>query len=86
MERALLCGSLCDCNHSIRGADDDELFGEVLAHLRRDHPAMLFPEERIRQVVAIKAYNVEEYALVYADGEGPDEEEEEEEEFGPEPY
>ena len=83
MERALLCGSLCDCNHSIRGADDD-LFGEVLAHLRRDHPAMLFPEERIRQVVAIKAYNVEEYALVYADGEVPDEEEEEE--FGPEPY
>ncbi len=56
MQRALLCGCLCDCNHSIRGADDDELFGE-------------------------------EYALVYADGEGPDEEEEEEEEeFGPEPY
>jgi predicted small metal-binding protein len=82
MQRALLCGCLCDCNHSIRGADDDELFGEVLAHLRRDHPAMLFPEERIlRQVVAIKAYNVEEYAAVYADGEGPDEEE-----FGPEPY
>ena len=82
MERALLCGSLCDCNHSIRGADDDELFGEVLAHLRRDHPAMVFPEERIlRQVVAIKAYNVEEYAAVYADGEGPDEEE-----FGLEPY
>ena len=42
---------------------------------------MLFREERIRQVVAIKAYNIEEYALVYADGEGP-----EEEEFGPEPY
>ena len=83
MERALLCGSLCDCHHSIRGSDDDELFGEVLAHLRRDHPAMLFPEERIWQVVAIKAYNIEEYALVYADGEGPNEEEEE---FGPEPY
>ena len=84
MQRALLCGRLCECNHSIRGADDDELFGEVLAHLRRDHPAMLFPEERIiRQFVAIRAYNAEEYALVYAeDGEGPDEEEE----FGLEPY
>ncbi len=81
MQRALLCGCLCNCTHSIRGADDDELFGEVLAHLRRDHPAMLFPEERIRQFVAIRAYNVE-YALVYAeDGEGPDEEE-----FGLEPY
>ena len=83
MQRALLCGCLCNCNHSIRGADDDELFGEVLAHLRRDHPAMLFPKELIRQVVAIRAYNIEEYALVYAeDGEGPDEEEE----FGLEPY
>ena len=82
MEQALLCGRLCDCNHSIRGADDDELFGELLAHLRRDHPAMVFPEERIlRQFVAIRAYHVEEYALVYADGESPDEEE-----FGLEPY
>ena len=77
--RALLCDRLCDCNHSIKGADDDELFGEVLAHLRRDHPAMLFPKERIQEFVAIKAYNVE-YAAVYADGEGPDEE------FGLEPY
>ena len=83
MQRALLCGCLCGCTHSIRGADDDELFGEVLAHLRRDHPAMLLPEELIRQVVASRAYNIEEYALVYAeDGEGPDEEEE----FGLEPY
>jgi predicted small metal-binding protein len=81
MERALLCGRLCNGNHSIRGADDDELFGEVLAHLRRDHPAMVFPQERIRQFVAIRAYDVEEYALVYADGESPDEEE-----FGLEPY
>jgi hypothetical protein len=30
MQRALLCGCLCDCNHSVKGADDDELFGEVL--------------------------------------------------------
>ena len=62
--RTLLCDRLCNCNHSIRGADDDGLFGEVLAHLRRDHPAMLFPEELIRQFVAIKAYDVE-YAAVY---------------------
>ena len=80
MKRALLCGRLCNCNHSIEGADDDELLGEVLAHLRRDHPAMLFPEERIWQFVALRAFNVEEYAAVYADGEGP------EEEFGLEPY
>jgi len=58
----------------MRGADDDELFGEVL-----DHPAMPLPEERVREFVTTRAYNVE-YAAVYADGEGPDED------FGPEPY
>ena len=77
--RALLCDRLCNCHHSLNGADDDELFGKVLTHLRRDHPAMAFPEEQLREFVAIKAYNIE-YAVVYTNGEGPDEE------FGPEPY
>jgi hypothetical protein len=77
--RKLLCDRLCDCQQGLSGADDDQLFGEVLAHLSRDHPAMPFCEERIRQFVSVKAYNLE-YATVYADGEGPDEE------FGPEPY
>ena len=77
--RKLLCDLLCDCHRGISGADDDELFGEVLAHLSRDHPSMLFSEERIREFVTVRAYDLE-YATVYADGEGPDEE------FGPEPY
>jgi hypothetical protein len=77
--RKLLYDRLCNCHQSISGADDHELFGEVLAHLSRDHPAMSFSEERIREFVTIRAYNLE-YATVYADGEGPDEE------FGPEPY
>jgi hypothetical protein len=77
--RKLLCDRLCDCQQGLSGADDDELFGEVLAHLSRDHPAMSLPEERIREFVAIRAYDLE-YASVYADGEGTDEE------FGPEPY
>ena len=77
--RKLLCDRLCNCQQGLSGADDDELFGEVLAHLSRDHPAMSFPEERIREFVAIRAYDLE-YASVYADGEGTDEE------FGPEPY
>jgi hypothetical protein len=77
--RKLLYESLCNCQRSISGADDEELFGEVLAHLSRDHPAMLFCEERIREFVTIRAYDLE-YAAVYADGGGPDEE------FGPEPY
>jgi hypothetical protein len=47
--------------------------------LSRDHPAMSFPEERIREFVTIRAYDLE-HASVYADGESPDEE------FGLEPY
>jgi len=77
--RKLLYDSLCDCQQGISGADDEELFGEVLAHLSRDHPAMPFCEDRVREFVTARACNLE-YAAVYADGEGPDEE------FGPEPY
>jgi hypothetical protein len=77
--RKLLCDLLCDCHRGKSGADGDELFGEVLAHLSRDHPSMPFSEERIREFVTVWAYDLE-YATVYADGEGPDEE------FGPEPY
>jgi len=75
----LLCERLCDCQQGISGADDEELFGEVLVHLSREHPAMPFSEERVREFVAVRAYDLE-YAAVYADGGAPDEE------FGPEPY
>jgi len=77
--RKLLYESLCNCQRSMSGADDDELFGEVLAHLSRDHPAMPFCEERIRQFVTARAYDLK-YAAVHTDGEGLDEE------FGPEHY
>ena len=75
--RKLLYESLCNCQRSISRADDEELFGEVLAHLSRDHPAMAFCEGQIRQFVSVRAYNLE-YASVYTDGL--------DEEFGPEPY
>ena len=42
-----------------------------------DHPAMGFSEERIREFVSLRAYDLE-YAVVYGDGL--------DEEFGPEPY
>jgi hypothetical protein len=77
--RKLLCERLCDCQQGLSGADDEELFGEVIAHLSQDHPAMPFSEDRVREFVTIRAYDLE-YATVYADGEGPDEE------IGPEPY
>ena len=62
--RKLLYESLCNCHQSTSGADDDELFSEVLAHLSRDHPVMPFCEELIREFVTIRAYNLE-YAAVY---------------------
>lgn len=77
--RKVLCDRLCDCRRAISAADDDELFGEVIDHLNRDHPAMPFSEDRVREFVAVRAYDLE-YAAVYAGDEGPDEE------FGPEPY
>ncbi len=77
--RKLLCERLCDCQQGISAADDEELFGEVLAHLSREHRAMPFSEERVREFVSVRAYDLE-YAAVYADGGGLDEE------FGPEPY
>jgi hypothetical protein len=77
--RKLLCESLCNCHQGISGADDEELFGEVLAQLSRDHPAIPFCEDGVREFVTIRAYNLE-YGAVYADGEGLDEE------FGLEPY
>ena len=57
--RKLLCDRLCDCHQGLSGADDDELFGEVLAHLSRVHPAMPFSEDRVREFVTIRAYNLE---------------------------
>ena len=75
--RKLLYERLCACQQGISAADDEELFSEVLAHLSRDHPAMPFSEDRVREFVTIRAYNLE-YAAVHTDGL--------DEEFGPEPY
>ena len=78
--RALLCGCVCNCRLRLRAADDEELVSEVLDHLRRDHPTIPLGEERVREIISARAYELVEYAVVYEDGEGPDEE------FGPEPY
>ena len=77
--RAVLCASVCNCRHSLRADDDEELVGKALDHLRQRHPAVSVREERIREIVSTHAYDLE-YAEVYAGGSGP------EEEFGPEPY
>jgi predicted small metal-binding protein len=77
--RALLCNSMCNCYRRLKAADDEELVREVLDHLRRNHPAVAHDEVQVREIVSARAYELE-YAVVYEDGDGPDEE------FGPEYY
>jgi predicted small metal-binding protein len=78
--RALLCRCVCNCYRRLKADDDEELVGEVLDHLRRNHPAIALDEAQVREIVSTRAYELVEYAAVYEDAEGPDEE------FGPEPY
>ena len=74
MVRALRCG----CGRRLEAGDDEELFGEVAKHLRREHPATAVEDVQVRAFVT-HAYKLE-HAAPYAGGEGPDEG------FGPEPY
>ncbi len=72
---------LCSCRRHLEGADEEELFREVLRHIRREHPMMELSEARLREVVAAYYYRyelVEEYAGAGSAAWG--------EEFGPEPY
>jgi hypothetical protein len=74
--RAMLC---CYCRCHLEAADDEHLREVIRDHLQREHLALPFDEERIREIVAAHAYDLE-YAVVYAGGTAPDEE------FGAEPY
>ena len=48
MERALLCG----CRRRLEASDEEKLVNEVLAHLRREHPAEEYGEARVRERIA----------------------------------
>ena len=70
--RALLCASLCNCRHSLRGDDDEELVEVALEHMRHNHPAARAEEERVREIVSSRAYDIE-YIVVYEGGRyGPE--------------
>jgi predicted small metal-binding protein len=73
---------LCSCRRHLEGADEEELFREVLQHIRREHPMMELSETQLREVVEAHSYRYE-LVEVYAGGGAalPWEEE-----FGPEPY
>jgi predicted small metal-binding protein len=47
----------CDCGQHLEAADDQKLFDEAQKHLNRDHPEMLLNDERMREIVAEKAYD-----------------------------
>lgn len=74
MVKALRCG----CGRKLEAGNDEELFGRVSNHLRREHPSTALEDGQVRAFVS-HAYTLERSAP-YAGGEGPDEE------FGPEPY
>ena len=72
---------LCSCRRHLEAVDEEELFREVLEHIRREHPMMELSEAQLREVLAAHSYHYE-LVEVYAGGGA----ELGEEEFGPEPY
>ena len=70
--RAVLCVLLCNCRHALRADDDERLVAVALEHLRRYHPVAPVGEERVREIVSARAYEIE-YAAVYAGNLGTEE-------------
>jgi predicted small metal-binding protein len=57
--RAVLCASVCNCRHTLRADGDERLVEVALEHLRRTHPAAPLGEERVRNIVFTRAYDIE---------------------------
>jgi predicted small metal-binding protein len=72
---------LCSCRRHLEAADEEELFREVLEHIKREHPVMELSEAQLREVVAAHSYRYELVEVYAGAGAEPGEEE-----FGPEPY
>ncbi len=47
----------CDCGRHLEAADDEKLFDKAKEHVNRDHPEMQLGDERVREIVAEKAYH-----------------------------
>ena len=69
--RAVLCALLCNCRHALR-ADDERLVGVALDHLRRCHPVAPLGEERVREIVTARAYEIQ-YTAMYPGNLGTEE-------------
>ena len=71
---------LCSCRRHVEGADEEELFREILEHIRCEHPVMELSEAQLREVVAAHSYRYELVEVYAGGGAEPGEE------FGLEPY
>ena len=47
----------CDCGQHLEAADDQKLYDEAQKHMDRDHSEMRLSAERVREIVAEKAYD-----------------------------
>src|SRR5215211_2736327 len=71
---------LCNCRHSLRADDEEALVEVALEHMRHNHPEASVEEERLRETISTRSYDIE-YVVVYEGGYyGP------EAEFVVEPY
>src|SRR5215203_1925843 len=62
--RAVLCAPLCNCRHSLRADDEEALVEVAFEHMRHNHPDASVEEERIRETISTRSYNIE-YVVVY---------------------
>ena len=69
--RAVLCAPLCNCRHSLRADDEEALVEVALEHMRHDHPYASIEEERIRETVSTRSYDIE-YVVKYEGDYGPE--------------
>ena len=69
--RAILCAPLCNCRHSLRADDEEALVEVALEHMRHDHPYASVEEERIRETVSTRSYDID-YVVKYEGGYGPE--------------
>ncbi len=68
--RAVLCAPLCNCRHSLRADDEEALVEVALEHMRHNHPYASVDEERIRETISTRSYDIE-YSVVYEGNYGP---------------
>jgi predicted small metal-binding protein len=73
--RAMLCG----CRRHLDATDEEELFGKVVEHLRRDHRLSRIDEVKVKETVAGNSYRYECVELPADTAEAV-------EGYGPEPY